>query len=83
VTRRRTPSRKPGVTRQRKTARPKRNSAPNAAHRVTSSAAHLQELLERQAPPFFAAAGLNALSTKIIAAMNANLESPLMVTSCF
>ncbi len=45
----RTVSRKPSSTRRRKTANPKRNSASNAGHRTTSSVAHLQKLLARQA----------------------------------
>ena len=45
----RTVSRKPSTTRQRKTENQKRKTASNAAHRATSSVAHLQEQLERQA----------------------------------
>jgi len=49
VRRPRTVSRKPSTTRQRKTENQKRKTASNAARRATSSVAHLQELLERQA----------------------------------
>ena len=42
-------SRKPPITRQRKTENPKRSTTSNAAGRTTSSVADLQQRLERQA----------------------------------